>query len=284
MNDILRKLKRFILDKDYRFLIMDQRGWLNILSDRQHIRGMFHARMGAYPDLDNPRTFSEKLQWLKLHDRKPEYSLMVDKYEAKKIVAEIIGEEYIIPTYKVWDRAEDIDISDLPEQFVLKCTHDCGSLIICRDKSRFDLQSAKKRLKKCLKKNYYWQSREWPYKNVKPRIIAEKYMSDSEGGELSDYKVHCFEGVPKIILVCKNRFSEAGMSEDFFTSKWEHLDIHRLKYSNSEEDIKVPDCLEEMIDLSKRISQDIHFIRTDFYTVDNQIYFGELTFFPASGQ
>ena len=151
-----------------------------ILPDRLFIRLEYLRFFGRLPDLNNPKTYNEKLQWLKLYDRKPEYTMMVDKFEVKRYISKKIGEQYIIPTLGVWDRFEDINFDALPEQFVLKCTHDSGGLVICTDKSKLDFASAKKKINRCLKTNYYWQDREWPYKNVKPRIIAEKYLADKE--------------------------------------------------------------------------------------------------------
>lgn len=210
----------------------------HVIPDRLYLKLKFRQKMGKWPDLDNPKTFNEKLQWLKLHDRKPIYSTMVDKYEAKRYIADIIGEEYIIPTLGVWDRFEDIDFDALPNQFVLKCTHDSGGLVIVCDKSSMNLDAARKKINRSMKRNYYWHGREWAYKNVKPRIIAEQYMEDGNPGEkperidagLTDYKVHCFNGKPKLILVCKDRFSRGGMTEDFFSDEWNHLPVKRIRH------------------------------------------------------
>ena len=254
----------------------------NKLPDKKAIKIKYKFIFGKYPDLRHPKTFNEKLQWLKLYNRKPEYTTMVDKYEVKKYVADIIGEEYIIPTYGVWDRAEDIDFDKLPNQFVLKCTHDSGSVIICEDKKQFDCEAAKVKLNECLKKNLYLWGREWPYKNVKPRIIAEKYITNTDEVP-EDYKIHNFNGVPKVILVCRDRYKNTGMTEDFFTAEWEHLDVKRPGKENSESPILCPAELEEMLDISKKLSKDFPFLRTDFYTIQHHVYFGELTFYPSSG-
>ena len=254
-----------------------------IKDDAQFIKMKWKLLMDYPLNLDNPQTFNEKLQWLKLHDRKPIYTTMVDKYEAKKYVADIIGEEYIIPTLAVYDRVEDIDFDALPNQFVLKCTHDSGGLVICRDKSKIDKKSAIKKLRKHLGRTYFWQNREWPYKNVKPRIIAEQYMSNVGENSLTDFKIHNFNGTPEVILVCKDRFGGKGMTEDFYNSQWEHLDISRIAHPNASTAPKKPVELDEMLHLSKELSKDIPFVRTDFYTVGHKVYFGELTFYPASG-
>lgn len=207
---------------------------------------------------------------------------MVDKYEAKKYVASIIGEEYIIPTIGIYNSFDEIDFKKLPNKFVIKCTHDSGGLVVCKDKNKLDKNNAKKKIEKSLKTNYYYCGREWPYKNVKPRIIIEKYMCTKEQKELIDYKFFCFNGNPKIILVCSERFSSNNMCETWFDDKWNFLDIiessHRV-----DKTIKKPINLSKMMEFSKKLSKDIPFVRVDFYEINGKTYFGELTFFPASG-
>ena len=425
-----KRLIRFLTNPDYRFESFGTRGYLKNMPDDVYLSRMFKAKVGYPLNLTSPKTFNEKLQWLKLHDRKPIYTTMVDKYAVKDYVASIIGEQYIIPTLGVWDNFDDIDFDALPNQFVLKCTHDSGGLVICKDKSKLDIKKAKKKINKSLHRNYYYMFREWPYKDVKPRIIAEKYMEDESGYELkdykvfnfdgepkmiqvdygrfsrhmrnlyttdwkyieasieyptdpkyiiekpealekmlelartlskgishartdfysideklyfgeitfyhgsgfekftpksfenqisswlklpgggyllkeanfyvwvhrqselknkpnskalSDYKVHSFNGVPKVILVCKDRFSELGLTEDFFDENWTHLDVRREKHPNSNEEIARPAELDKMLELAEALSKDVPFLRSDFYTIDGKVYFGELTFFPASG-
>ena len=189
----IQKVKKIIQDPWDLVRIAKNHKLLNCLPDSAYLKLVYRQSVGKKLNLKNPQTFNEKLQWLKLYDRRPEYTRMVDKYEAKRYVAERIGEEYIIPTFGVWDRFDDIDFERLPNQFVLKCTHDSGGLVVCRDKSRLDFQVARKKIEKSLKTNYYLHSREWPYKNVKPRIIAEQYMED-ESTEgllvLMDYKFY----------------------------------------------------------------------------------------------
>lgn len=252
------------------------------LSDKAYLNIVYRACFGKPINWENPQTYNEKLQWLKLYDRNPLYTTLVDKYEVKKYVAERIGEEHVIPTLGIWERFDDIDFDALPNQFVLKCTHDSGGLVIVKDKTQFDIEAARKKIEASLKVNYYWKSREWPYKNVKPRIIAEQYMTDGNGG-LSDYKVHTFNGVPRIVLTCRNRFSEAGMTEDFFTEKWEHLDLHRPFANKGNGDVKQPEQLSKMLSIAEDLSKGIAFLRTDFYLAGGKVYVGELTFFPASG-
>lgn len=251
-------------------------------SDRKFLEALFPLRVGYKLNLDNPQTFNEKLQWLKLYDRRPEYTQMVDKYEAKKYVANIIGEEYIIPTLAVYDCAEDIDFDALPNQFVLKCTHDSGGIVICKDKTKFDREAAIKKLSHGLKANYFYQNREWAYKNVKPRIIAEQYMTNF-CKELEDYKIHNFNGKPRVILHCRDRYKETGLTEDFYSCDWEHLNVKRPDHENASKSAERPKELDEMLCLSELLAKNIPFVRSDFYSINHKAYFGELTFFPASG-
>lgn len=250
-------------------------------SDENYLKKLFRLKMGKELNLENPKTFSEKLQWLKLHDRKPEYTQMVDKAEVKKYVANLIGEEYIIPTLGVYDSVDEINFDALPNQFVLKCTHDSGGLVICKDKSKLDIKLAKKRLAKNLKRDYYYQKREWPYKNVKPRIIAEQYITDSSG-VLNDYKFFCFNGEPKVILVATDRDSTTGVCFDYFDIDFKHLPFEQGG-PNSKKQILRPKSMEKMVDIAAKLSFDIPHVRIDLYDVDGKIYFGEITFFDSSG-
>ena len=281
-------------------LSLCEHGLCPFVSDKAFIKMRFKDVFGYNLNLDNPKTFSEKLQWLKLYDRNPYYSKLVDKYEVKKIVAGIIGNEYIIPTLGIWNSFDEIDIDSLPNQFVLKCTHDSGSIVICKDKSSFDVKAAKKKINKGLKTDYYLHSREWPYKNVKPRIIAEKYMANNmnhqrdkcsrrsiNAGErthesINDYKLMCFNGKMKCSFVCTNRFSKKGLNVTFFDRQWERLPFER-KYPSDQNQIKKPSRYNEMISLAERLSGSIPFVRIDFYEIQGNLYFGEMTFFPGSG-
>ena len=257
-------------------------GLTKCMSDESYLKWVFKLSFGKKLDLNDPKTFNEKLQWLKLYDRNPKYTEMVDKYEVKKYIAEKIGDQYIIPTLGVWDKFDDIDFNSLPNQFVLKCTHDSGGLVICKDKSKFDKEAARKKIEKSLRSNFFRRGREWPYKDVKPRIIAEQYMSDGRD-DLADYKIHNFNGVPKMVLVCRDRFKNSGLTEDFLTENWEHIDVRRPGHPNASEEIPKPEKLQEMLELSKVLSEGIPFVRTDFYEIDGRVYFGEITFYPASG-
>jgi len=255
----------------------------HILPDKLYVSLYYRLKMHRKMHWKNPQTFNEKLQWLKLYDRKSEYTEMVDKYEAKKYVASRIGEDYIIPTLGIWERFEDIDFVNLPDQFVLKCTHDSGGLVICRDKATLDRDKARAKIEQSLKNNYYYACREWPYRNVKPRIIAEQYMEEVGSTDLADYKVHCFNGKPKVVLVCRDRYSETGLTEDFYSVEWEHLDVKRPGTPNAAALEKKPEQLDEMLRLSRVLSKGLPFIRVDFYVNNSRVYFGELTLYPAAG-
>ena len=253
------------------------------ISDELTVKCKYKLRMGKNLNLDNPKTYNEKLQWLKLYDRNPEYTKMVDKYEVKKYVADKIGEEYIIPTLGVWDKFEDIDFDKLPDQFVLKCTHDSGGLVICKDKSKLDINKAKKKIKSCLKNNYYWPTREWPYKDVKPRIIAEQYMVDESGYELKDYKFFCFDGKVKMLFIATDRGVEGKDTKfDFFDENFVHLPI-KNGHENADKELACPEGFEKMKELAEKLSAGIPQLRVDFYNINGQIYFGETTFFHWSG-
>ncbi|MBR3739246.1 MAG: glycosyl transferase [Clostridia bacterium] len=252
------------------------------MSDEKFIRKKYRLRLGADVDIQHPKTFNEKLQWLKLYDRKPIYSTIVDKYAVKDYVSSIIGKDYIVPTFGVWDRFEDIDFESLPNQFVLKCTHDSGGLVIVKDKSKMDIREAGKIINKSLKRNYYHIGREWPYKNVKPRIIAEKYMEDSSTGELRDYKFFCFNGEAKCFKVDFDRFTEHRANYYSIDKKLMKLG-EKVCPPDFDRDIRLPASIDQMKILAEKLAASIPFVRVDFYDVDGKIYFGELTFFPDSG-
>lgn len=264
----------------------NEKGLFRWIPDKYCLYILYWARLGKWLNLKNPKTFNEKLQWLKLHNRKPEFNLMVDKYEVKKYIADKIGEEYIIPTIGIWNQFNEIDFNALPNQFVLKCTHDSGGLIIVRNKMELDWAEAMQKINRSLKKNYYWHGREWPYKNVEPRIMAEQYMTDAgnqmDTGELTDYKFMCFHGKVENIFTMSERYSKEGLKITVFDKEWNRLSLGRQN-STSSVDIAKPQNFEKMIHIAEVLSKDIPFLRVDFYEVAGRVYFGEFTFFPASG-
>lgn len=255
---------------------------LKFVPDKIYLKVYYRLRFHSKLNLKNPKTFNEKIQWLKLNDRNPEYIKIVDKYEVRKIIKEKIGGEYLVPIYGVWDTFEQIDFEKLPEKFVLKCTHDSGGVVICKNKNDLDKEKAKKKIEKCLKNNFYYIAREWPYKKVKPRIICEQYLEDSQNKELIDYKIMCFNGNPKCLFVCIDRESNSGLKLNFYDLDWNKLPFKR-RYPNFDRKIQKPKQFDKMLELAKKLSKDIPFVRVDFYEVNEKIYFGELTLFPGGG-
>lgn len=255
-------------------------GLLNLLSDKTFIKLKYHRRLNKWPDLKNPKTFNEKMQWLKLNDRKDRYAKMADKYEAKLYMKDFVDEKYLVPSYGVWDRFEDIDFENLPDKFVLKTTHDCGGVLICEDKENFDYARAKDFLESHMAENYYYRGREWVYKDIKPRIMAEKLLDLGAEEEIKDYKVFCFNGKAKYVLVCSDRQSD--LKETFFDTNWNQAPFKRpsLKTDKNE---KRPKNLEKMIEIAELLSKDMYFLRVDFYDIKEGLLIGELTFYPASG-
>lgn len=263
------------------FLIKPLTKFSKFFSDEFYVKTNFRLRMGKKLDLINPQTFNEKLNWLKLYYRKPALTKMVDKYEAKRYVANLIGGEHVIPTFGVWNTFEEIDFDELPNQFVLKTTHDQGGVVICKDKNLFDFKFARKILNKHLKIKHFYISREWPYKNVKPRIIAEKYMVDGSMKELPDFKFFCFDGVPKALYVATDRQGNK-VKFDYFDMEFNHLNF-RQQYEQSEKEVERPKSFDKMVELTKILSKGLPHVRVDFYEIDEQVFFGELTFFHHGG-
>lgn len=253
-----------------------------ILDDAEYISRQFQYRMREKIDFSNPQTFNEKLQWLKLHDRNAEYVKMVDKYSVKEYVADKIGEEYIIPTLGIYDTFDEIDFDKLPQQFVLKCTHDSGSIVICKDKDNFNREEARNIIESSLRRNFFWVYREWPYKNVQPRIIAEKYMVDESGYELKDYKFFCFDGRARIMYIVSDRMKGEEAKSNFFDMEFHSLAFEN-GHPNADYKIEKPDGFETMKSLADRLCVDIPHVRIDFYNINGKIYFGEITFFSWSG-
>lgn len=254
-----------------------------VLPDKWYLFFRFKNRVGYWPHLNHPRTFNEKLQWLKLNDRHAEYTQMVDKIDAKKYVASIIGDKYIIPTLGVWNSVDEIEWDKLPNQFVIKVSSDSGGIVVCKDKQTLDIAKAKEKLTNGWGKNYYVHNKEYPYRDLTPRIIAEEYKEDESGYELRDYKIFCFNGEPKILFVASDR-QKAGEDTkfDFFDLNWNHLPFTN-GHPNSKEHIAKPKNFEEMLEIAKKLSVGIPQVRIDLYNCNGQIYFGEITFFHWSG-
>lgn len=251
------------------------------LPDSIYIQIYYFIHFKHFCNLKNPKTFNEKVNWLKFNDRNPNYIKMVDKYEVKSYVKDKIGEEYIVPLLGLWKRFDDIDFDKLPNQFVLKCTHDSAGLVIVRDKSKLNMDEARKKIQDALKYNYYYLGREWPYKYVEPRIIAEAYLEDHEDGGLRDYKFFCFNGVPKILLVISGR-STGNAKLAFYDMNFNQLDIKQY-YPQETKTLEKPRTFNKMIEFSKVLSKDLPHVRVDFYEADGRLYFGELTLHHYGG-
>ena len=254
-----------------------------IIPDRAYIKMQYYLRMDKKLDFNEPKTFNEKLQWLKLYDRENDNSKYVDKYLVREYVARTIGEEYLIPLLGVWDDASEIDFDTLPDQFVLKCTHDSNSVIICTDKKSFDRKSAHEKLKKKLRTNFYYYAREWPYKNIKPRIICEAFMEDKETAELRDYKFFCFDGVPKAMFIATDRQNEEkDTAFDFYDIEGHHMNV-KQGHPNADSVPELPKNFVLMKQLAERLSSGFPHVRIDFYEINGKVFFGEITFFHFSG-
>lgn len=272
-------LKSYIKRKQISLLI--KIGKKNIISDESYLKKMYKLKYGGKLDLDNPITFNEKIQWLKLYNKENKYTNMVDKYEVKKYIETKIGKEYVIPLIGFYKSFDEIDFKKLPNQFVIKCTHDSGGVVICKDKNNFDINKAKRVIDKRLSRNFYYNFREYVYKDIPPRIIVEKYMEDYKIKELRDYKFFCFKGNPKLIQVDFNRFQ--NHKRNVYDLNWKLLDLEIHYPSDRSVKIKKPKNFKKMIDIAKKLSADIPFVRVDLYNVNGKIYFGELTFYHGSG-
>ena len=247
--------------------------------DKSYLRLRYFIVMRRGLNLKHPQLFTEKLQWLKLNDRNPQYSKLVDKYEVKTWVVEKIGNEHVIPTIGVYDSFGDIDFKTLPQRFVMKCTHNSGGSIICKNKDVFNIEKAKADIEKQLKKEYYYRCREWPYKNIKPRIIIEEYL-DSKDNNLKDYKFYCFNGVPKCLFVTKDRPDDVKLN--FYDLSFQKMPIKYVYPDYDDVDAK-PECWDKMLEIAGILSKGIPFVRVDLYEENKKIFFGEMTFFPTGG-
>lgn len=265
-------------------LIFVHLGWhkpFSSISDEKYNKYCYRAYTGRELNLDDPKTFDEKIQWLILYDRRPEYTDLTDKYKVRSFVADRIGEEHLIPLLGCWDRPEEIPYDELPNQFVLKCNHDSGSVIICTDKNTFDREKANKQLKKQLKQDYYVFSREYNYHGIERKIIAEKYMRDAANGWLTDYKFFCFDGEPKFIQVDTDRFE--NHIRNFYTTDWEFIDVQCAEPNDPNHLAEKPLALQEMLEIARKLSNGFPHVRVDLYYSEGKIYFGEMTFHHMGG-
>lgn len=275
---------RYYIREPWRIVVSPRmRFFSRFVPDKLYLECKYQEQMLAKLDWDNPRDYTQKIQWLKLYDFKPEYTQMVDKYLVKEYVAERIGAQYIIPTYGAWDRFEDINFDDLPDRFVLKCNHDSSSVTICLNKKTFDIEAARKRLTYCLKRDFFYAGREYPYKYVKRKIIAEAYIEDAELHELRDYKFFTFNGEPKLVHIVSNRQNKNEETYgDFFDMDYHHVDMH-MGHNFAPVSPQKPKNFEKMKEFARVLSEGTRHLRVDFYEANGKLYFGELTFYQDAG-
>ena len=266
-----------------RFLVrLDQKGLLR-LKDEKYLQWLFAWRLGYKLDLDNPRTFNEKIQWLKLNEKKSYFSEYVDKYEVKNRISEILGKEFVIETIGVYDSFDQIDFNELPDRFVIKTTHDSGGVVIVKDKKMMDMNRVREKIQNSLVRNYFYSGREWPYKNVKPRIICETLEADCSG-ELHDYKVFVFCGKAVYVQVDYDRFTDHH--RNFYDCDWNYVPFTTMYPTNPDHHIKNPECLDMLLESAEKVAGVLEkppYLRVDFYIIDSKLKFGEVTFYHGSG-
>lgn len=250
-----------------------------LLSDEQYIKLRFRYVFHKPCNLNNPLTFNEKLNWMKLYERDPKYTLMANKYLVKDYVRRIIGDVYVVPNYGCWKSFKEIEFDSLPNQFVLKATHDSSGATICKDKFTFDKRTAKSKFDKCLKRNYFYLAREWVYKDVEPMIIADMLLDDNTGSELTDYKFWCFNGEPKVMYITNKG---EHIYENFYDMNYNVLDIDH-GFPRRLPEYQKPKEFELMKELAAKLSAGISFVRIDFFDVNGKVYFGEYTFYDWGG-
>lgn len=279
----LTQVKNGLKDPKRILLHMLDADFFRGMNDARYLKLKYWASTGKRLHLEQPVSYNEKLQWLKLHDRKPVYTEYADKYAVRAHIARLIGEEYLIPLLGVWDTAEQVDFDALPNAFVLKPTHTSGNVLVCRDKTALNVEQARRTMKEWLAREYFWYHREWPYQNIRPRIICEQLLENQDGSLPEDYKLMCFGGKPKCVFVCADRDAADGLKIDIYNEKWKRMDFRRATHPASGRDLPMPENFPLMRDLAEKLSEGFAFIRVDFYDVGGKVYFGELTFYPAAG-
>ena len=280
---MVKKLIKCIYDKKYRYEVKNKLGFYKNMSDEQFLGKWFKIQIGNDLNLSNPVTYQEKMQWLKLYDRKKIYTIMADKIRMKDFVSEKIGDEYVVPIINQWNSPKEIDFSELPNQFVLKCNHNSGTgMYICKNKADLNMQEVIKNLEKGIRENYFSLRREWPYKNIEKKIFAEEYLKNKDGSEIIEYKVLCFEGKAKLVELILNRFKQ-NATQDFYTPEWKKTEIYESDIPPSDYEVEPPKNLKKIIEVSQVLAKDIHHLRVDWYEVNGKLYVGELTFFDGAG-
>lgn len=279
------KIKKFLLNPFIVFSFLASKGKLLFISEKLMVKLIYRGQMGKKLNLKNPKTFNEKMQWLKVYDHNPLYTKLVDKHEVREFVRTIIGEKYLIPELKLWDSPKEINLEELPNKFVIKCTHDSGSVLVIRNKDKIEQDSLIKHFLKRTKRSHYWAGREWPYKNVKPRIIVEQYLeTDGEGG-LKDYKFYCFNGVPMFLYVSSGLDNHETAKISFFDLDGNRMPFGRSDYNPIDYKIEMPSKFEEMKKIASVCASEIgaDFVRVDLFEVNNRVFFSEFTFTPCGG-
>ncbi len=278
-----RKLRHYLIDPGKIVTALAARGFFNWLPDKPYLKMVFRARMKSKLNIEDARTFNEKQQWLKLYYRTDEQIRVADKVEVRPFVEHKIGKDYLIPAIGVYDRVSDIPWSDLPDRFVLKCSHASTANIVCKNKDALDISDAETKLTRWMKRNWFWYGREWPYLAIKPRILAEHFVDDGHAGGLIDYKFFCFDGEPRMMFVATDRQSKDDETKfDFYDLDWNWLPIQN-GHPNAGDTLEKPDALGEMISLARTLSKGFPHVRVDLYYVAGRIYFGEMTFYHYSG-
>ena len=286
-NNFIKKGLRFVFNPGYRFSVLSSYGVHNKMPDEEFLKKLYKAKFNKELDLENPKAFNEKLQWLKLYYKRPDYTMMADKYAVRPYIAEKIGEEYLVPLLGVWDNPDDVDFDSLPQQFVLKCNHNSGlGMCICKDKSKLNIEKARKNIRKGFEEDHFLLSREWQYRDIPKKILAEKYMKDSlqtEETGIINYKIGCFNGEPKYIYVSRNSEGKKNDCISMLTPEWTEAPFKHKLYKPFDVLPPKPVNYDKMLEFSRILSEGIPFVRVDFYEIDSKLYFSELTFNVAGG-
>lgn len=280
MGHYLKILIEFLKHPKELFIYLARKDCFKWMPDEIYLKIIYYCKTGKRLNLKDPKSYNQKLQWIKLYDRRSEYTTYVDKLKVREYIKEKIGQEYLIPLIEEYDSIEEIKWEELPNKFVLKCTHNSGGNIICTNKEELDIEKTKKKLKKWMKRNWFWHGREWAYKDVIPKIICEQYMSNSDG-TLNDYKILCFNGKAKYIQVHRDRY--INHTQTFYDLKGNRLPFHHKAYKQSS--IKKIDVnkLQDIIRLAETLSRGYYQMRVDFYLVEGRPFFGEITLYNFNG-
>ena len=284
MSSVIGKAKTAVslLKTPSRLLLpAGQNGLLNFVPDEVYLKAVFRAETGYRLNLKHPMTYNEKLQWIKLYDRKPEYTMYADKYRVREFISKTIGKKYLVPLIGVYQKAKQIPWKQLPERFVLKCNHASGTNIVCTNKQELDFLLVEQKMNSWLRRNAFWGGREWCYKHIEPCIICEEFLNTQDGKTPDDYKFMCFNGVPRLIQVHHDRYGNHTL--DYYTPDWKKADLHRIDANTSKTILERPEKINEMLSIAKTLSKGMYYARIDLYYVNGSVYFGEITMYPTGG-